>query len=59
MAAALHARGFEFTKLDVDADPALAARYGRRVPVLTDGEDREICHGRLELQSLHARLALE
>jgi hypothetical protein len=34
MADALRGLGAEFVKLDVDADPALAARYGRKVPVL-------------------------
>lgn len=59
MAEALRTLGVEFTKLDVDTDPALAERYGRKVPVLTDGAGREICHARLDLQALRARLALE
>jgi hypothetical protein len=59
MAETLHALGVDFAKLDVDVDPALAARYGRKVPVLTDGADREICHARLDLQALRARRALE
>lgn len=34
---------FEIEVVDVDADPALEAAYGERVPVLTvDG--RELCH---------------
>jgi glutaredoxin len=33
---------FEFTVLDVDDDPQLAARYGDRVPVLLAG-DTELC----------------
>lgn len=59
MAEALRALGVEFAKRDVDADPALAERYGSKVPVLTDGADREICHARLDLRALRARLALE
>lgn len=59
MAEALHALGVEFIKRDVDEDPALRERYGRRVPVLTDGADREICHARLDPAALRARLALE
>lgn len=59
MADALRGLGIGFVKFDVDADPALAARYGRQVPVLADGEGREICHARLDAQALRARLALE
>ncbi|MEX2241900.1 MAG: glutaredoxin family protein [Burkholderiales bacterium] len=59
MADALRGLGVGFVKLDVNADPALAERYGRKVPVLTDGEGREICHARLDAQALRARLALE
>jgi len=59
MAGALRALGVAFAEIDVDADPALVARYGRSVPVLTDGEGREICRGRLDAQALRAWLALE
>jgi len=55
MAGALRALGVKFAEFDVDADPALAERYGRKVPVLTDGEGREICHARLDAQALRAR----
>ena len=48
MAQALRARGVDFEELDVDADPALEARYGERVPVLTDAAGRELCHYRLD-----------
>ena len=48
MARLLRTFGVAFEELDVDADAALAARYGDRVPVLTDGEARELCHGRLD-----------
>ena len=59
MAAELQALGLDFTKIDVDADPALRARYGPRVPVLADAGDREICHARLDAPALRGRLGLE
>jgi len=59
MADALRGLGVEFAKIDVDADPALAARYGRSVPVLADGAGREICRAKLDAPALRARLALE
>ena len=48
MARLLRAFGIAFEHIDVDADPALAARYGERVPVLTDATGNELCHGRLD-----------
>ena len=48
MEAALAARGVAFDKVSVDADRALAERYGLRVPVLTDADGTELCHGRLD-----------
>lgn len=36
--------GFEITVLDVDDDPALATRYGDRVPVLLAGDTELCCH---------------
>jgi hypothetical protein len=36
--------GFEFSVLDVDDDPQLAARYGDRVPVLLAGDTELCCH---------------
>jgi len=48
MARTLRAFGIAYEEIDVDADPALAARYGERVPVLTDAAGAELCHGRLE-----------
>jgi len=48
MARTLAAFGVAFEELDVDADPSLAARYGDRVPVLTDTAGNELCHGRLD-----------
>jgi hypothetical protein len=35
---------FEIEVLDVDADPALEAKYDELVPVLVDGEGCELCH---------------
>ena len=48
MARTLHAFGVAFEELSVDEDPALAERYGLRVPVLTDAQGAELCHGRLD-----------
>jgi hypothetical protein len=58
MARALRARDVPFVEIDVDADAALEARYGERVPVLTDAAGAEICHFRLDEAALHARLAV-
>ncbi len=35
---------FEIEVIDVDADPELEAKYNELVPVLVDGEGRELCH---------------
>ncbi|MDZ4253825.1 MAG: glutaredoxin family protein [Sulfuritalea sp.] len=35
---------FDIEVLDVDADPALEAKYDELVPLLADGEGRELCH---------------
>jgi thiol-disulfide isomerase/thioredoxin len=35
---------FDIDVIDVDADPALEAKYNELVPVLTDAEGRELCH---------------
>lgn len=60
MLAALQAlRGefeFELRVLDVDADPALLARYDELVPVLTAGED-ELCHYFIDSAAVRAYLA--
>jgi hypothetical protein len=48
MARLLRALGIPFDEFDVDTDESLRARYGDRVPVLTDGAGRELCHGRLD-----------
>lgn len=54
------ARDVPVVVVDVDADPALEAEYGDRVPVLFAGEphDRaEICHFRLDRGRVDAALA--
>jgi len=48
MAQALRAAGVVFEEIDVDSDPALEARFGERVPVLTDARGNELCHYRLD-----------
>jgi len=63
MIAALHALqdalSFQFEVLDIDAEPALEARYGERVPVLVDAQGKEICHYWLDEDALRRRLALK
>lgn len=39
----LDAHGLTLHQVDVDADPALAQRYGMKIPVLC-GPQGEICH---------------
>ncbi len=48
MARLLRALGIAFEEVDVDTDESLRARYGERVPVLTDMAGKELCHGRLD-----------
>ena len=48
--------GFELAVLDVDADPALLARYDELVPVLT-AADRELCHYFLDEAAVRTYLA--
>jgi len=48
--------GFDILVVDVDADPALEARFNELVPVLMDG-DTEICHWHLDEVRLAATLA--
>jgi hypothetical protein len=64
MAAALApiaaAGGATVTVVDVDADPALEAAYGERVPVLLlgpPGTGIELCHFRLDAARVRAALA--
>jgi glutaredoxin len=54
--ALLAGSGHALAAVDVDADPALATRFGWDVPLLFDGE-REICRHRLDPAALHAWLA--
>jgi hypothetical protein len=56
MAQALRARAIAFDEFDVDADPALEARFGERVPVLTDALGNEICHYHLDAAALERTL---
>ncbi len=56
-ALATHAAGVRVDELDVDADPALEARWGAFVPVLlADGQ--ELCHYRLDAGALRRIEAL-
>lgn len=51
-----HELGFTYTAIDIDRDPALAGRYGTRVPVLV-GDGREICYYFLEEEQLRSHCA--
>jgi hypothetical protein len=53
------AMGFTFEVVDVDADPALEARFGDLVPVLVDPQGTEICHYFLDIEALGRRLAVK
>ena len=48
--------GFALNVVDVDADPALALRYGDKVPVLMHGEV-ELCQHFLDAPRVRAYLA--
>ena len=47
---------FELEVVDVDRDPALEARYGEQVPVLTGG-GAELCHYHLDLAKVNEYLS--
>jgi hypothetical protein len=47
---------FGIEVLDVDADPALEAKYNELVPVLVDGEGRELCHYFLDVAKVREYL---
>ncbi|MGE5172031.1 MAG: glutaredoxin family protein [Rudaea sp.] len=52
--------GATVVEIDIDADPALEARFGDRVPVLLAGgvdEGRELCHYTLDRARVSAALA--
>ena len=55
LAAEVHAliagTGHHLAPVDVDADPALKAKYGWEVPLLFDG-DTEICRHQLNLPAI-------
>ena len=51
--------GVSFSKVDVDSDAALRARFGARVPVLTAADGTELADARLATSDLRARLGLE
>jgi glutaredoxin len=58
LAALEHLRGehdFDLAVVDVDADPALEAKFDERVPVL-EAEGRELCHYHLDLAAVRAYL---
>ncbi|ROR32127.1 glutaredoxin family protein [Inmirania thermothiophila] len=50
--------GFALEVVDIEGEPGLEARYGERVPVLTEGET-EICFGRLDEAALLRHLGHE
>ena len=47
---------FELEVVDVEADPALEAVYGERVPVLT-AAGAELCHARLDYAKVNEYLS--
>ena len=52
--------GATIAEIDVDADPALEATFGERVPVLLlgrPGAGRELCHYRLDARRVTQALA--
>jgi hypothetical protein len=55
-ALAEHVPNVAVLEIDVDADPALEARWGTLVPVLL-AEGREVCHYRLDTRALDAILS--
>jgi hypothetical protein len=55
LAALTHAPRFELSKVDIDSDAALVARFGRSIPVL-EHAGRVLCKGRVEPAELERRL---
>jgi hypothetical protein len=52
--------GVELLEVDIDAHPALEARFGELVPVLLDGDTergRELCHHFLDVRRVLAALS--
>ncbi len=56
MLAALERLGHQATVIDVDADPALEAQWGEKVPVLLYA-GREVCHYHMDVEALGAALS--
>ncbi len=48
---------FEIEVVDVDADPALEAKYDELVPVLADAAGEELCHYFLDVPKVLGYLA--
>ena len=48
--------GIRIKQIDIDTDPALEARYGQYIPVLTGADGVEICHYFLDDAALTAYL---
>jgi hypothetical protein len=48
--------GFVISRVDIDADPALARRFNEKIPVLALGEDIICCH-RLDERALRQALS--
>ena len=48
---------FDIDVVDVDADPVLEAKYNELVPVLVDGEGRELCHYFLDAPKVREHLS--
>jgi thioredoxin reductase (NADPH) len=48
--------GGTLTEVDVDADPALAARFGLEIPVLLDAEGRVVAKVRDDVRRIARRL---
>lgn len=46
---------FEVDVIDIEADPALEAKYGERVPVL-EADGRELCHYFLDVPKVREYL---
>ena len=59
LADALQGLGLAFDKVDVDAEPALRAQYGARVPVLVGQDGAVLCEGVVDAATLRSRLGLE
>lgn len=47
---------FDIEQVDVDTDPAAERKYDELVPVLTDADDRELCHYHLDVLKLREYL---